>query len=85
MKLAEALILRADLRKRTQQLRGRLLQNAKVREGESLRALGLLGRIDCEFLRFADRALSDESDTLKKRLREILRDDFVMRSFKTRV
>src|SRR5256714_11015679 len=46
--------------------------DAKIREGESLRALALLGRIDCEFLRFADRALSDESDTLKKRLHEIL-------------
>jgi LmbE family N-acetylglucosaminyl deacetylase len=46
--------------------------DGKVREAESLRALALLGRIDCEFLRFPDRALSSESDTLKKRLREIL-------------
>jgi hypothetical protein len=34
MKLAEAQILRADLRKRTRQLRGRLLRNAKVLEGD---------------------------------------------------
>ena len=34
MKLAEALILRADLKKRTEQLRGRLKRNAKVQEGD---------------------------------------------------
>lgn len=34
MKLAEALILRADLKKRTEQLRERLRRNAKVQEGE---------------------------------------------------
>ena len=34
MKLAEALILRADLKKRTEQLRGRLTRNAKVQEGD---------------------------------------------------
>jgi len=34
MKLAEALILRADLRKRTELLRERLRRNAKVQEGE---------------------------------------------------
>jgi hypothetical protein len=35
MKLAEALNLRADLRRRIEQLRVRLTQNAKVQEGES--------------------------------------------------
>jgi hypothetical protein len=35
MKLAEALILRADLQKRIEQLRQRLNRNAKVQEGES--------------------------------------------------
>jgi len=34
MKLAEALILRADLKKRIEQLRGRLDRNAKVQEGD---------------------------------------------------
>ena len=34
MKLAEALNLRADLRRRIEQLRARLLQNAKVQEGD---------------------------------------------------
>ena len=34
MKLAEALILRADLKKRTEQLKGRLRRNAKVQEGD---------------------------------------------------
>lgn len=35
MKLAEALIERADLQKRIAQLEGRLLANARVQEGES--------------------------------------------------
>ena len=34
MKLAEALILRADLKKRAEQLRERLRRNAKVQEGD---------------------------------------------------
>ena len=34
MKLAEALILRADIQKRIEQLRSRLTDNAKVQEGE---------------------------------------------------
>ncbi|WP_154408098.1 DIP1984 family protein [Anaerovibrio slackiae] len=34
MKLAEALQERADIQKRLSQLRGRLLNNAKVQEGE---------------------------------------------------
>src|SRR5207237_1352535 len=35
MKLAEALILRADCQKRMAQLKGRLLVNAKVQEGDA--------------------------------------------------
>lgn len=35
MKLAEALILRADQKKRIEQLRARLNQNAKVQEGDT--------------------------------------------------
>jgi hypothetical protein len=35
MKLAEALILRADAQKRIENLRQRLIKNAKVQEGES--------------------------------------------------
>jgi hypothetical protein len=34
MKLAEALILRADLQKRIEQVKARLVRNAKVQEGE---------------------------------------------------
>lgn len=34
MKLAEALIMRADYQKRIEHLRNRLLQNAKIQEGE---------------------------------------------------
>ena len=35
MKLAEALILRADYQKRAEQLRGRIVSNAKVQEGDT--------------------------------------------------
>lgn len=35
MKLAEALLLRADLQKRIEQVESRLLRNAKVQEGET--------------------------------------------------
>jgi LmbE family N-acetylglucosaminyl deacetylase len=48
--------------------------NASVREEESRRALAILGRIDCEFLRFADRRLAEESEALKQRLRQILNE-----------
>lgn len=34
MKLAEALILRADMKKRVEQLKQRLIRNAKIQEGE---------------------------------------------------
>lgn len=36
MKLAEALILRADLQKRIEQIKNRLLKNAKVQEGDKV-------------------------------------------------
>jgi hypothetical protein len=35
MKLAEALILRADMKKRIEQLKQRIIRNARVQEGES--------------------------------------------------
>ncbi|QUG40384.1 DIP1984 family protein [Psychrobacillus sp. INOP01] len=35
MKLGEALIVRSDYQKRIEQMRNRLLQNAKIQEGES--------------------------------------------------
>ncbi|MDD3588326.1 MAG: DIP1984 family protein [Thermoguttaceae bacterium] len=35
MKLAEALVLKSDLRKRIDQLRARLVRNAKVQEGDT--------------------------------------------------
>ncbi|MEM8557071.1 MAG: hypothetical protein AAGG50_04525, partial [Bacteroidota bacterium] len=35
MKLAEALILRADLQKRLAQLRQRVMQNVKTQEGDA--------------------------------------------------
>ncbi|HJT16576.1 MAG TPA: glycosyltransferase, partial [Thermoanaerobaculia bacterium] len=46
--------------------------DAATRERESTRALSLLGTMDCEFLRFRDRHLEDESDALKSRLRDVL-------------
>ena len=48
MKLAEALILRSDLKKRTEQLRGRLTRNAKVQEGDepAERPEGLLAEFE---------------------------------------
>jgi hypothetical protein len=48
MKLAEALILRADLKKRTEQLRERLRRNAKVQEGDepAEKPEGLLKELD---------------------------------------
>jgi LmbE family N-acetylglucosaminyl deacetylase/glycosyltransferase involved in cell wall biosynthesis len=45
---------------------------ATVREEESRRALRIIGDVDCEFLGFHDRRLSDDAEALKVRLREIL-------------
>ncbi|MEX2246192.1 MAG: DIP1984 family protein [Dehalococcoidia bacterium] len=54
-KLAEALIVRADLQKRIAQLKARLIQNAKVQEGEKpaeepARLIAELGRATRELL-----------------------------------
>jgi hypothetical protein len=55
MKLAEALILRADCQKRIAQLKSRLLTNAKVQEGDApaetpQELIGELGRVSTELL-----------------------------------
>src|SRR6266481_1145799 len=55
MKLAEALILRADCQKRIAQLKGRLLVNAKVQEGDApaetpQELIAELGRVSTELL-----------------------------------
>src|SRR5690242_15788585 len=56
MKLAEALILRADAQKRIQQLRERLARNARVQEGEqpSEDPQALLGELDQALDTFRD-------------------------------
>ena len=55
MKLAEALILRADSQKRIAQLKSRLLTNAKVQEGDApaetpQKLIAELGRVSAELL-----------------------------------
>ena len=55
MKLAEALILRADCQKRIAQLKSRLLNNAKVQEGDApaetpQELIAELGRVTAELL-----------------------------------
>ena len=55
MKLAEALILRADCQKRIAQLKSRLLANAKVQEGDApaetpQELIAELGRVSTELL-----------------------------------
>jgi len=55
MKLAEALILRADCQKRIAQLKSRLLVNAKVQEGDKpaetpQELIAELGRVSTELL-----------------------------------
>ena len=55
MKLAEALILRADCQKRIAQLKSRLLVNAKVQEGDApaetpQELIAELGRVSTELL-----------------------------------
>lgn len=61
MKLAEALILRADIQKRIEQLKSRLADNAKVQEGEkpSEEPKALLAELD---------ALTDELERLIVRI-----------------
>lgn len=55
MKLAEALILRADCQKRVAQLRSRLITNAKIQEGDApaetpQELIAELGRVSSELL-----------------------------------
>lgn len=68
MKLAEALILRADQQKRTEQLRHRLLQSAKVQEGDEppedpARLLEELERVAAELTRIIQRINRTNSRT----------------------
>lgn len=60
MKLAEALILRADAQKRLQQLRERLIRSAKVQEGETP------PENPQELLVELDRVLSEFNDLVKR-------------------
>ena len=60
MKLAEALILRADCQKRMAQLKSRLLANTKVQEGDApaetpRELIAELGRVSTELLDFIKR------------------------------
>lgn len=60
MKLAEALILRADAQKRLQQLRERLIRSAKVQEGEAP------PENPQELLAELDRVLGEFNDLVKR-------------------
>jgi len=69
MKLAEALILRADCQKRIAQLKSRLLTNAKVQEGDPAaenpqELLAELGRVSAELLDLIKRVNRTNSATL---------------------
>jgi hypothetical protein len=60
MKLAEALILRADCQKRIAQLKARLLTNAKIQEGDApaetpRELIAELGRVSSELLELIQR------------------------------
>lgn len=68
MKLAEALILRADCQKRIAQLKSRLLTNAKVQEGDEpaetpQALLAELDRVSVEFLDLIKRINKTNSAT----------------------
>ncbi len=68
MKLAEALILRADCQKRIAQLKGRLLVNAKVQEGDApaetpQELIAELGRVSNELLNLIKRINRTNSAT----------------------
>jgi hypothetical protein len=60
MKLAEALILRADCQKRFEQLKARLLRNAKVQEGEDP------AENPSELLTELDRVSTELADLIKR-------------------
>ena len=68
MKLAEALILRADCQKRIAQLKSRLLTNAKVQEGDKpaetpQELIAELGRVSTELLNLIKRINRTSSAT----------------------
>ncbi|HEU4509678.1 MAG TPA: DIP1984 family protein [Pyrinomonadaceae bacterium] len=69
MKLAEALILRADCQKRVAQLKSRLLANAKVQEGDApaetpRELIAELGRVSAELLDLIKRINRTNSATV---------------------
>lgn len=69
MKLAEALILRADCQKRVAQLKARLLANAKVQEGDApaetpRELIAELGRVSAELLDLIKRINRTNSATV---------------------
>ena len=69
MKLAEALILRSDCKKRLEQLKARLLRNAKVQEGDQpaedpLELLAEFERVAREFADLVKRINRTNSATL---------------------
>ncbi|HEU4869851.1 MAG TPA: DIP1984 family protein [Pyrinomonadaceae bacterium] len=68
MKLAEALILRADCQKRIAQLKARLLTNAKIQEGDApaetpQELIAELGRVSAELLDLIKRVNKTNSVT----------------------
>lgn len=76
MKLAEALILRADCQKRMAQLKARLLANAKVQEGDApaetpRELIAELGRVSTELLDLIKRINKTNSATVYSEMRTI--------------
>ena len=74
MKLAEALILRADCQKRIAQLKSRLLTNAKVQEGDKpaetpQELIAELGRVSNELLDLIKRINRTNSGVARVRSR----------------
>lgn len=68
MKLAEALILRADCQKRFEQLKARLVTNAKIQEGDQpaetpQELIAELGRVSAELLNLIKRINKTNSAT----------------------
>lgn len=76
MKLAEALILRADCQKRMAQLKSRLLANTKVQEGDApaetpRELIAELGRVSAELLDLIKRINRTNSATVYSEVRTI--------------
>ena len=76
MKLAEALILRADCQKRMAQLNSRLLANTKVQEGDApaetpRELIAELGRVSAELLDLIKRINRTNSATVYSEMRTI--------------